>query len=48
LKWSTTLFASLLVTLVVFGSLHQIARPSVMQEENTLTDAPERRRPELI
>ena len=35
-------------TLVVFDSLHKIAGPSVMEEENALTDALERGRPELI
>ena len=43
-----TLFASLSVAPVGFDSLHQIARPSVMEEKDALPDTPERSRSELI
>ena len=48
LKFSTTLFASLPWLSVISDSIYQVVRPSVMEEEDALSDAPEGSGSELI
>ena len=43
-----TLFASLPSALVSSDGVHQVGRPSVMEEEDALSDAPERSGSELV